>query len=89
VCLAIVLSGCGQSTIRPHAAEQTIADLVSKHTGFRPTDVRCPSGVPASVGGRFECRFTGPDGRYAAEVRIMSVRGQRVEEYIVTRKVGR
>jgi hypothetical protein len=88
VCLFTLLAGCGGSTIRPHATEQTITSFVFKQTGFRPTDVRCPSGIPAKVGRTFECHFTGPDGPYAAHVRITSVHGLRVIDYIVTRRVG-
>ena len=86
VCLAVLLAGCGGSTVRPHATEQTIADFVFDKTGFRPTDVRCPSGIPAEVGSTFECHFTGPEGPYAARVRITGVHGQRTIDYIVTRR---
>jgi hypothetical protein len=88
VCLAVLLAGCGTSTIRPHATEQTITDFVVKHTGFRPTDVRCPSGISAKVGNTFDCHFTGPDGPYTAHVRITGVDGERVTDYIVTRQSG-
>jgi hypothetical protein len=87
-CLAVLLSGCGASTIRPHASEQTIADFVFKKTSFRPTDVRCPSGIPAKVGSTFDCHFTGPDGPYVAHVRLTSVHGESAIDYIVTRRVG-
>lgn len=86
VCLLVLLAGCGSSTIRPHATERTVADFVFRHTGFRPTDVRCPSGVPAEIGRTFDCRFTGPDGAYVAHVRVTSVHGERVIDYIVTRR---
>ena len=88
MCLAVVLAGCGVSTIRPRATEQTITDFVVKHTGFKPTDVRCPSGIRAKVGVTFDCHFTGPDGPYVAHVRITSVHGERVVDYIVTRPSG-
>jgi hypothetical protein len=88
VCLAVLLTACGRSTIRPHATEQTVADFVFKQTGFRPTDVRCPSGIPAKVGSTFDCHFTGPEGPYTAHVRITSVHGQRAIDYIVTRRSG-
>jgi hypothetical protein len=65
-----------------------VADFVFQHTGFRPTDVRCPSGVPANAGSTFDCHFTGPDGSYTAHVRITSVHGQRATDYIVTRRTG-
>jgi Domain of unknown function (DUF4333) len=85
--LAIVLAGCGQATMRQHAAEQTVSDFVFRHTEFRPTDMRCPSGVPAKVGRTFQCHFTGPDARYVALIRITGVHGQRVEQYITTHPV--
>lgn len=92
VCCAVALAplaGCGQATIRPNATAQTVTRFVYEHTGFRPTDVTCPSGVPAKVGVRFQCHFTGPEGPYTAYVRILSVHGQRVEDYIVTRPTRR
>jgi hypothetical protein len=42
-----MLAACGKSTIKPHGAEQVIVRVVSSQTGFRPADVRCPSGVEA------------------------------------------
>ena len=47
--LAMVLAGCG-STITPDGAAQSVVDIVSKQTGFKPNDVKCPSGVDAEVG---------------------------------------
>jgi hypothetical protein len=87
-CLAVLLTACGTSTIRPHATERTVSDFVFEQTHFRPTDVHCPSGVPAKAGGTFVCHFTGPDGKYVARVRITSVHGERVLDYIVTRPLG-
>ncbi len=91
-CLAALLAlgalaGCdsAESTIRPHATERTVARFVARHTGYRPTDVHCPSGIPAEVGTRFQCRFTGPDGPYTAYVRVLKVEGERVLDHIVTR----
>ena len=88
-CLAVVLAGCGGSTIREHATEQNVAGFVFSHTGFRPTGVRCPSGIPAEVGRTFACHFTGPDGPYTAQVRITSVHGEEAIYYIVTRRSER
>jgi Domain of unknown function (DUF4333) len=85
VTLLLALSGCGESTTRPGATEQTVSKFVFKHTGFRPSDVRCPSGVPAKVGSKLECHFTGPDGPYTAYVRILKVHGERAVDHIVTR----
>jgi hypothetical protein len=84
---ALLLTACAQSQIRPHPSEQTVADFVFRHTGLRPTDVQCPSGVPAKAGSTFDCHFTGPDGRYTAHVRITSVDGQRASDYIITRRI--
>ncbi len=87
MCLALLASGCGggESTLKQHATERTVAKLVARHTGFRPTDVTCPSGLPAKVGTRFQCHFTGPDGPYTAYVQVQKVEGERVVDHIVTR----
>ncbi len=89
-CLAAPLVGCGGggSTIRPHATERTVTAFVVEHAGYHPTDVRCPSGIPAKVGVRFQCHFTGPDAPYTAHVRILRVDGERVIDHIVTRPSG-
>jgi hypothetical protein len=55
---------------------------------IRPTDVRCPSGIPAKVGSALDCHFTGPDGPYVAHVRITSVHGEPAIDYIVTRRTS-
>jgi hypothetical protein len=73
-------------TVMPEGAAQTIVDVVSESTGFRPTDVTCPSGVEAKVGQQFECQFTGPEGPYTAYMRIRKVDGQYVEYYVTTRR---
>jgi hypothetical protein len=51
---------------------------VFQQTGFRPFDMRCPAGIPAAAGGRFNCHFTGPEGPYTAYMRIVNVHGRRV-----------
>ena len=76
--LAALLAACGQATVKPHGAEQVVVNVVSGKTGFRPTDVRCPSDVEAKVGVTFDCHFTGPEGPYTANMRITKVQGQRV-----------
>jgi Domain of unknown function (DUF4333) len=78
VSLATLLAACGTSTIKPHGAEQAVVDVVLGQTGFRPTDVRCPSGVEAKVGVTFDCHFTGPEAPYTAHMRITEVHGKRV-----------
>jgi hypothetical protein len=44
--------------------------------------------VPAKAGRRFECHFTGPDGKYVAYMLITSVKGTRVNFRIQTERVG-
>ena len=87
--VATLLAGCGRtSVIEASGAQRAVAQLVSSRTGFRPTDVRCPSGVPAKAGGTFECHFTGPDGPYTAFMRIADVHGTRVDFDITTRRTA-
>jgi Domain of unknown function (DUF4333) len=82
--MAMALAGCG-STIKPEGAAQSVVDLVSKQTGFKPEDVKCPSGVDAEVGKEFECHFTGPEGKdYTAYMKVTKVEGENVEFYIKT-----
>jgi hypothetical protein len=75
--VALQLAGCG-STIKPDGAAKSVTDVVSHQTGFKPTDVKCPSGVDAKVGEEFDCHFTGPEGPYTAHLKITSVNGQDV-----------
>jgi hypothetical protein len=89
VLAGVLLAGCGTSQIIPHGAEQAVATFVARHTGFRPTDVRCPSGINATVGATFDCKFTGPDGLYVAHMRITSVQGERVVFEISSRRLAR
>jgi hypothetical protein len=65
-----------------------VASFVYSHTGFRPKDVTCPSGVPAKAGGTLQCHFTGPDGKYTAYLTIKSVKGSRVDYIIDSRRTG-
>jgi Domain of unknown function (DUF4333) len=88
VLAGVLLAGCGPSQVIPHGAEKTIASFVMKRTGFRPTDVRCPSGISATVGMTFDCNFTGPDGSYVAYMRITQVQGERVLFHIRTRRLA-
>jgi uncharacterized protein DUF4333 len=84
-----LLTACGESTVEPDGAEQSVVDVVSRKTGFRPTDVSCPSGVEAEVGGTFDCEFTGPEGRpYTAKMRIVKVEGERVVFQVNSRPSG-
>jgi len=83
--LAVLLAGCG-STIKPEGAAKSVTDLVKEQTGFEPTDVKCPEGVKAEEGTKFECQFTGPEGKpYTADMRITKVDGDDVQFYIETR----
>jgi len=82
--LTMTLAGCG-STIKPEGAAQSVVDLVSKQTGFKPKDVKCPSGVDAEAGKEFECHFTGPEGKdYTAQMKVTKVEGENVQFYIKT-----
>jgi Domain of unknown function (DUF4333) len=82
---ALQLTACG-STIKPEGAAQSVVDLVSQQTDFKPTDVKCPDGVDAKVGQKFECHFTGPeDTPYTAHMEITKVDGENVEFHIETR----
>jgi hypothetical protein len=87
VCLPLLLAACG-SVILSKPTAQTVSNAVYRRVGFRPTDVSCPSGIPAKVGGRFQCHFTGPDGPYVADLRILRVNGQRVDYQIQSRRTG-
>ena len=78
VFLGAVIAACGESTIKPDAAERVVVNVVFEKTGFRPDDVRCPSGVDARVGVTFDCRFTGPEGPYTADMKVTKVEGERV-----------
>jgi hypothetical protein len=74
-----LLSACGSgSVIEPAATANYIDRVVLHQTGFRPVDTRCPTGIPATPGGRFDCHFTGPEGPYTAYLRIVNVHGRRV-----------
>ena len=83
--VALQLTGCG-STIKPEGAAKSVENVVSKQTGFSPTDVKCPSGVKAEVGEEFECHFTGPDGHYTAHMKITKIQGDDVEFDISTKR---
>ncbi len=87
-CSLVLLAGCGESTIKTDATEQTVTRFVAKQTGYRPTDVRCPSGESAEVGVKFQCHFTGPDGPYTAYLRVLSVDGEKAVFRIATRPAG-
>lgn len=73
-------------TIKPEGAAQSVTDIVSQQTGFKPTDVKCPDGVDAKVGQEFDCHFTGPEGPYTAHLKVTKVDGDDVEFYITTRR---
>jgi 3-polyprenyl-4-hydroxybenzoate decarboxylase len=88
LCLSLLFTACGESTVRPEGAERSVVDVVSRKTDFRPKDVRCPSDVEAEVGGTFECEFTGPEGPYVAHMEIVEVDGERVVYQVTTRPLG-
>jgi hypothetical protein len=72
--------------VRADGAASEVTQFVDAKTGFRPTDVTCPSGIPAKVGGTYDCHFTGPDGPYVAHVRITTVDGEHIGSYITTER---
>jgi hypothetical protein len=83
---ALALAACGsEKTIRPEGAAKSVTGVVSQQTGFKPTDVKCPSGVEAKVGKKFECSFTGPEGPYTAFMEVRRVDGESVLFKVVTR----
>jgi hypothetical protein len=77
----ILSAGCSsKATVKPDGAAQSVVDVVSKQTGFHPSDVHCPDGVEAKVGTQFDCHFTGPEGKaYVANMKITKVAGDNVE----------
>jgi hypothetical protein len=75
---ALQLAACGASTITPEGAAQSVVDLVSEKTDFKPTDVKCPDGIEAKVGQEFDCTFTGPDGDYTAHMKVLKIEGEQV-----------
>ncbi|OCB36330.1 hypothetical protein A5676_21990 [Mycobacterium malmoense] len=78
--VGLPLAACAtKTTVKPDGAAQSVVDVVSSQTGFRPADVNCPSGVEAKVGQEFDCHFTGPEGKpYTAHMRITKVEGEKV-----------
>jgi Domain of unknown function (DUF4333) len=83
--VVLQLTGCG-STLKPDRTAQTVTDFVSSQTGFKPTDVSCPSGIKAEVGREFDCHFTGPEGPYTAHLKITKVSGDDVSFDIQSRR---
>jgi hypothetical protein len=78
-CAVTLLSACGGSgVLDPVATGRFIDNFVFQQTGKHPADTQCPSGVPATVGGRLNCYFIGPEGPYTAYLRILNVHGRRV-----------
>jgi hypothetical protein len=85
--LLLALPACGdKKTIKPAGAEKSVVDVVSGQTGFRPTDVSCPSDVEAKVGVTFDCRFTGPEGPYVAHMTVTKVDGNDVFFRVITER---
>jgi hypothetical protein len=85
-CSAALLAACGGHTALDPAATASYIDDVEFHqTGSRPVDTRCPTGVPATTGGRFDCHFTGPEGPYTAYLRIVKVQGRHAAFQLQTR----
>lgn len=71
--VAVPLTGCSafDVTIQPEFAARAVTDHVARETGFRPSDVSCPSGVYVDANAEFDCHYTGSDGkRYTARLTI-------------------
>jgi uncharacterized protein DUF4333 len=88
IAAAGLLFGCGEKTVKADGAAKSVTDLVSRKTGFTPTDVECPSGVEAKVDETLDCTFTGPEGPYTAHLVITKVDGNDVLFQIQTRRAG-
>jgi hypothetical protein len=73
-------------TISAAAADRLVSDFVFAHTKFRPRDVSCPASTPVIPGGSFQCRFTGPDGRYVSTVQIRGISGSNLSYHVTTRR---
>jgi hypothetical protein len=84
----VALAACGEKTINADNAARSVTDVVSR-TGFKPTDMSCPTNVKAKTGGTFECHFTGPEGPYTAYVRITDVNGEDATFQITSRPSDR
>ncbi len=78
--VAVGLAGCHTTKyVDAKTIEQQITKTVSDQTEYKPTDVKCPTDVPANVGAKFKCNFTGPDGAYTAYVKVTKVEGEHLE----------
>lgn len=76
---ATLIAACGsQRVLDPGQTAKYVRTVVFQKTAFRPADVHCPSGVPATVGRQLRCHFTGPDARYTAYLKVEGVHGRRV-----------
>jgi hypothetical protein len=84
VAAAVFFFVIAKKTVDAGSAEKAVVDTQSEHTGFTPTDVKCPSGVEAKVGVTFNCHFSTPDGPYTAYLKVTKVDGERVEFIITT-----
>ena len=71
--------GVGRCVVPPSSPRKrrsSSTDNVTEQTGFKPNDMKCPSGVDAEVGKEFECHFTEPDGKkYTAHMKVTKVEG--------------
>ena len=79
--ITVLSAGCSsKATVKPDGAAKSVVDVVSKQTGFKPTDVHCPDGVEAKVGAQFDCHFTGPEGKmYVANMKITKITGDNID----------
>lgn len=88
---ALELTACGATTptIKPHGAAKPVSNVVSRQTGFHPTDVSCPSGVESEGGRGIRLPFHRPDGPYTAHMKITKVNGDDVEFFVQSRPTNK
>jgi hypothetical protein len=61
VALAVLIAGCGQTTIDQKGAEG-LAKKVANSGTVKLTSVSCPSGLKAKKGADFDCKLVYQDG---------------------------
>jgi Domain of unknown function (DUF4333) len=73
------LAGCSSTKyVDANTIQSQITKTVDDQTGFKPTDVKCPTDVEAKVGEKFRCHFSGSDGAYTAYVKVTEVHGDKL-----------
>lgn len=61
---ALVVAGCGDSTVDTDAMEEDLRTQLSEDAGVDPAEVsvECPDDQKAEEGTEFECTLTAPNG---------------------------